>query len=107
MHTAAWLKGAQAKLAEKVELTTLSANPIDELWSDRPEPVVSDDRHMSQDAVGQTRESKRAENERIKKAKGADAAILTELDSICWLLNIRGLDVSRLPVVLSLSLIHI
>ncbi|MEZ8618663.1 aminopeptidase P family protein [Vibrio splendidus] len=106
MHTAAWLKGAQAKLAEKVELTTLSANPIDELWSDRPEPVVSDVRLMATDAVGQSSESKRAEIAGLLKAKGADAAILTELDSICWLLNIRGLDVSRLPVVLSNAIIH-
>ncbi|MDH5922154.1 aminopeptidase P family protein [Vibrio splendidus] len=106
MHTAAWLKGAQAKLAEKVELTTLSSNPIDELWSDRPEPVVSDVRVMATDAVGQSSESKRAEIAGLLKAKGADAAILTELDSICWLLNIRGLDVSRLPVVLSNAIIH-
>ncbi|OED69863.1 X-Pro aminopeptidase [Vibrio splendidus ZS-139] len=106
MHTAAWLKGAQAKLAEKVELTTLSANPIDELWSDRPEPVVSDVRLMATNAVGQSSESKRAEIAGLLKAKGADAAILTELDSICWLLNVRGLDVSRLPVVLSNAIIH-
>ncbi|MEZ8111712.1 aminopeptidase P family protein [Vibrio splendidus] len=106
MHTAAWLKGAQAKLAEKVELTTLSSNPIDELWSDRPEPVVSDVRVMATDAVGQSSESKRAEIAGLLKSKGADAAILTELDSICWLLNIRGLDVSRLPVVLSNAIIH-
>lgn len=106
MHTAAWLKGAQAKLAEKIELTTLSSNPIDELWSDRPEPVISDVRLMATDAVGQSSESKRAEIAGLLKAKGADAAILTELDSICWLLNIRGLDVSRLPVVLSNAIIH-
>ena len=106
MHTAAWLKGAQAKLAEKVELTTLSANPIDELWSDRPEPVVSDVRLMATNAVGQSSDSKRVEIAVLLKAKGADAAILTELDSICWLLNIRGLDVSRLPVVLSNAIIH-
>lgn len=106
MHTAAWLKGAQAKLADKVDLTTLATNPIDELWSDRPEPVVSDVRLMATDAVGQSSESKRAEIAGLLKSKGADAAILTELDSICWLLNIRGLDVSRLPVVLSNAIIH-
>jgi Xaa-Pro aminopeptidase len=36
----------------------------------------------------------------------ADAAVLTQLDSICWLLNIRGLDVSRLPVVLAHAIVH-
>lgn len=106
MHTSAWLKGTQAKLADKVELTALSSNPIDQLWSDRPEPVVSDVRLMATDAVGQSSTSKRADIAHLLKIKGADAAILTELDSICWLLNIRGLDVSRLPVVLSNAIIH-
>ncbi|WP_299690510.1 aminopeptidase P family protein [uncultured Vibrio sp.] len=106
MHTAAWLKGAQAKLTGKIELATVSSNPIDELWSDRPEPIVSDIRLMATDTVGQSSESKRAEIANLLTAKGADAAILTELDSICWLLNVRGLDVSRLPVVLSNAIIH-
>ncbi|MBW3698601.1 aminopeptidase P family protein [Vibrio sp. T187] len=106
MHTAAWLKGAQSKLTGKLELATLSSNPIDELWSDRPAPVVSDVRLMATNSVGQSCQSKRAEIAGLLKTKGADAAVLTELDSICWLLNIRGLDVSRLPVVLANAIIH-
>ncbi|MGF1753083.1 aminopeptidase P family protein [Vibrio makurazakiensis] len=106
MHTAAWLKGAQAKLANKLELKTLSTNPIDELWSDRPAPIVSDVRLMATESVGQSCSSKRSKIAELLKAKDADAAVLTELDSICWLLNIRGLDVSRLPVVLSNAIIH-
>jgi len=106
MHTAAWLKGAQAKLAGKLELATLTSNPIDQLWSDRPTPIVSDVRLMPTDAVGQSCASKRSEIAQLLAEKEADAAVLTELDSICWLLNIRGLDVSRLPVVLSNAIIH-
>ncbi|NOH99032.1 aminopeptidase P family protein [Vibrio sp. 99-70-13A1] len=106
MHTAAWLKGAQAKLADKLELATLASNPIDELWADRPAPVVSDVRLMVTESVGQSSTSKRTEVAELLATKEADAAVLTELDSICWLLNIRGLDVSRLPVVLSNAIIH-
>ena len=32
--------------------------------------------------------------------------MITALDSICWLLNVRGLDVSRLPVLLSHAILH-
>ncbi|MGY5732250.1 aminopeptidase P family protein [Vibrio chemaguriensis] len=106
MHSSAWLDMAQAKLAGKLELNILTNNPIDELWHDRPTPVVSDVRLMPTEAVGQSSESKRQEIAQLVKKAGADSAVITALDSICWLLNVRGLDVSRLPVLLSHAILH-
>ncbi|MEK2017043.1 aminopeptidase P family protein [Vibrio parahaemolyticus] len=106
MHSSAWLDMAQAKLAGKLELNILSSNPIDELWHDRPAPVVSDVRLMLTKAVGQSSESKRKEIAQLVAKAGADSAVITALDSICWLLNVRGLDVSRLPVLLSHAILH-
>ncbi|WP_218758149.1 aminopeptidase P family protein [Vibrio parahaemolyticus] len=106
MHSSAWLDMAQAKLAGKLELNILSNNPIDELWHDRPAPVVSDVRLMPTQAVGQSSESKRKEIAQLVAKAGADSAVITALDSICWLLNVRGLDVSRLPVLLSHAILH-
>ncbi|WP_270944150.1 aminopeptidase P family protein [Vibrio parahaemolyticus] len=106
MHSSAWLDMAQAKLAGKLELNILSSNPIDELWHDRPAPVVSDVRLMPTKAVGQSSESKRKEIAQLVAKAGADSAVITALDSICWLLNVRGLDVSRLPVLLSHAILH-
>ncbi|HHX8492345.1 TPA: aminopeptidase P family protein [Vibrio diabolicus] len=106
MHSSAWLDIAQAKLAGKLELNILTNNPIDELWHDRPAPVVSDVRLMPTEAVGQPSESKRQEIAQLVKKAGADSAVITALDSICWLLNVRGLDVSRLPVLLSHAILH-
>ncbi|WP_025504206.1 aminopeptidase P family protein [Vibrio parahaemolyticus] len=106
MHSSAWLDMAQAKLAGKLELNILSSNPIDALWHDRPAPVVSDVRLMPTEAVGQSSESKRKEIAQLVTKAGADSAIITALDSICWLLNVRGLDVSRLPVLLSHAILH-
>ncbi|HHC6517243.1 TPA: aminopeptidase P family protein [Vibrio parahaemolyticus] len=106
MHSSAWLDMAQAKLAGKLELNILSNSPIDELWHDRPAPVVSDVRLMPTEAVGQSSESKRKEIAQLVTKAGADSAIITALDSICWLLNVRGLDVSRLPVLLSHAILH-
>ncbi|MDV5054477.1 aminopeptidase P family protein [Vibrio sp. T13N] len=106
MHSSAWLDMAQAKLAGKLELNILTNNPIDELWHDRPAPVVSDVRLMPTEAVGQSSESKRQEIAQLVKKAGADSAVITALDSICWLLNVRGLDVSRLPVLLSHAILH-
>ncbi|HCG5966247.1 TPA: aminopeptidase P family protein [Vibrio parahaemolyticus] len=106
MHSSAWLDMAQAKLAGKLELNILSSNPIDALWRDRPAPVVSDVRLMPTEAVGQSSESKRKEIAQLVAKAGADSAVITALDSICWLLNVRGLDVSRLPVLLSHLILH-
>ncbi|WP_199437238.1 aminopeptidase P family protein [Vibrio owensii] len=106
MHNSAWLDMAQAKLAGSLELKILDSNPIDELWHDRPAPVVSDVRLMATEAVGQSSESKRQEIAELVKKAGADSAVITALDSICWLLNVRGLDVSRLPVLLSHAILH-
>ncbi|NWJ64154.1 aminopeptidase P family protein [Vibrio parahaemolyticus] len=106
MHSSAWLDMAQAKLAGTLELNILSSNPIDELWHDRPAPVVSDVRLMPTEAVGQSSESKRKEIAQLVAKAGADSAVITALDSICWLLNVRGLDVSRLPVLLSHAILH-
>ncbi|AWG82412.1 aminopeptidase P family protein [Vibrio parahaemolyticus] len=106
MHSSAWLDMAQAKLAGKLELNIISSNPIDALWHDRPAPVVSDVRLMPTEAVGQSSESKRKEIAQLVTKAGADSAVITALDSICWLLNVRGLDVSRLPVLLSHAILH-
>lgn len=106
MHNSAWLDSAQAKLAGKLELNILQSNPIDQLWHDRPAPVISDVRLMATEAVGQSSESKRQEIAHLVAKAGGHAAVITALDSICWLLNVRGLDVSRLPVLLSHAILH-
>ncbi|HAT8521653.1 TPA: M24 family metallopeptidase [Vibrio vulnificus] len=106
MHSAAWLNMAQAKLAGVLELSILDSNPIDELWHDRPQPVVSDVRLMSTETVGQSSADKRANIAQLITKQGVDSAVITALDSICWLLNVRGLDVSRLPVLLSHAILH-
>ncbi|NRF16976.1 aminopeptidase P family protein [Vibrio coralliilyticus] len=106
MHNSAWLTMAQSKLSGSLELKVLASNPIDELWHDRPAPVVSDVRLMATEAVGQSCESKRKEIAQLVAQAGADSAVITALDSVCWLLNVRGLDVSRLPVLLSHVILH-
>ncbi|EGU54582.1 aminopeptidase P [Vibrio nigripulchritudo ATCC 27043] len=106
MHSHTWLQKAQDKLEDQLELVLVNHNPVDALWNDRPEPTVTDARLMGIDLVGQSSQSKRAEIAELVKESKTDAALLTQLDSICWLLNIRGLDVSCLPVLLSHAIIH-
>ncbi|MDQ2164341.1 aminopeptidase P family protein [Vibrio anguillarum] len=106
MHRASWLKAAQAKLSDELQLIAVGSNPIDELWKDRPSAAISAVRLMGNELVGISSHDKREQIAHQLSKKKIDAAVLTELDSICWLLNIRGLDVSRLPVLLSHAIIY-
>jgi Xaa-Pro aminopeptidase len=74
---------------------------VGEIWKDRPalscEPVWELDVKW----CGKSRADKCSEIRSAMEAKGADAFVLTSLDDIAWLLNIRGGDIPCNPVVLS------
>lgn len=106
MHSGAWLANAEEKVSDFLELVCVDQNPIDSLWEDRPTPSPEKIRLMGNEWVGQSSLDKRELIGTSIAESGADCAIITALDSICWLLNIRGSDVSRLPVVLSHAIIH-
>ncbi|MFD2179210.1 aminopeptidase P family protein [Veronia pacifica] len=105
LHSASWLQAAQDKVAGQLTLVSIDANPIDTLWAERPTPLLTDARLMGQSLVGVSSEEKRQQIAAELQAIGADLAVLTQLDSICWLLNIRGGDISRLPVLLSQAVV--
>ena len=71
------------------------------IWADRPQ--------MSKDPVylldakypGETREHKIARVRKEMEKAGAQVHVLSSLDDIVWLLNIRGNDIEYNPVVLS------
>src|SRR6202000_405635 len=51
-------------------------------------------------------EAKRLQRgEQLTKA-GAEAAVVTLADSVCWLLNIRGHDVPHTPFTLAFAILH-
>lgn len=106
MHSASWFENAKHQLASQIEIATIDSNPIDELWHDRPPAQESDIRLMGIELVGKTSIDKRNEIADLIISAHADAALLTQIDSVCWLLNIRGLDVPRLPAILCHAILH-
>ena len=107
LHTSAWVKAASAALAKKgATLVAVDTNPIDAVWPDRPAPsaarlVVHEDRFAGRSAA-----DKRQAIADWLVETGADAAVLSALDSIAWAFNIRGKDVDRTPVALAYAIIH-
>ncbi|KHT62462.1 X-Pro aminopeptidase [Photobacterium gaetbulicola] len=106
LHSAAWLTRTQEQVAGELELVSISDNPIEQLWSDRPAATLSQAKLMGLDFVGQCSSDKREQIAAELTKQKADAVLLTQLDSIAWLLNIRGSDVPSLPVLLSTALLH-
>lgn len=56
--------------------------------------------------AGETGEAKRQRLAQTLAAAGRRAVVLSLPDSICWLLNIRGSDVPRNPVLHAFAVLH-
>lgn len=75
---------------------------LDILWADRPllpqTPIITVD-------PGESREEKLSWFRAVLEEKGCDAALVSGLDSIAWLLNVRGQDIDYNPYVISYLLV--
>ncbi len=91
-------------LGEKVRFVN-SPDMLDALWTDRPEipqtPVIT----LGTEQVGWSRVQKFRWLRRWMTERGRDAVLLTALDEIAWMLNVRGQDVAYNPVVMSYLLV--
>lgn len=78
---------------------------MDEIWEDRPALVSKMVTTLDVKYCGEDRVSKLGRIRALMKEKSADIFILTTLDDIAWLFNIRGEDIKCNPVVLSYAII--
>lgn len=107
LHSRSWAKSAARALEAKGgELVAVESNPVDAVWADRPEPSAAPAIVHTDENAGRSSADKRAEVADWLKREGYDAAVISALDSIAWLLNIRGSDVDRTPVALSYVIVH-
>jgi len=76
-----------------IRLEPQADNPIDLLWQDRPAPSSAPVVPHGPEVAGRSASEKIGEVQETLKREKADAVLLTLLDSIAWLFNIRGGDV--------------
>jgi len=76
-----------------------------EIWADRPALPCSQAFSFPLQYCGRSRVDKLAALRQEMEKLGATAHLITALDDIAWLFNIRGDDVAYTPVVLSYALI--
>ena len=100
LHTAEEIERLDKALAgSRISLRPVADNPVDAIWPDQPPAPAEPAFAHPEDFAGESSAAKRARLAEGLRARGERAAVLTLPDSICWLLNIRGADVPRNPIV--------
>ncbi len=98
LHTAEEIARIEAALEGSDVRLRAGANMVDAIWPDQPPPPMGRAFAHPDALAGETSAAKRARLAEGLRAAGQAAAVITLPDSLCWLLNIRGADVPRNPV---------
>ncbi|MCL6250163.1 aminopeptidase P family protein [Altererythrobacter sp. KTW20L] len=107
LHTQGWARTTAKRLAKAgAELVAVESNPVDAVWEDRPEPSTAPAFLQDEALAGRSSADKRGAIGEWLKAEGLDAVVISALDSVAWVLNVRGSDVERTPVALSYLVVH-
>ena len=95
----------EEKLKEKNIKVVYHRDLAGEVWQERPALVAGEVTVLPGDITGMEYEEKLAKVRVALTEKKADALLLSKLDDIMWLFNIRGCDVECNPVALSYTYI--
>ncbi|MCM0648000.1 aminopeptidase P family protein [Clostridium swellfunianum] len=96
-----YFRGLQKALENRKFSYELGEDLIDKVWEDRPVKPNTDVIVHDVKYAGRSREEKLAEVIKEMKNIGADHYVISGLDDIAWLLNIRGRDVQCNPLTIS------
>ena len=105
LHTADEVEKLGRDIGDSLRLRPCP-NLIDRIWTDRPARPGAPAMAHPLAYAGETSKDKRLRLAETLRESGQRAAVLTLPDSICWLLNIRGNDVARNPVVQAYAVLH-
>ena len=106
LHTVREIRALQGGLEASGIALIPVPNPVDSVWHDRPAPPAGPARLHPDALAGATAAEKRAAIAGGLAQAGQGAAVLTLPDSISWLLNLRGSDLPRNPVVQAFAIIE-
>lgn len=80
-------------------------DPAETLWTDRPPVPKNKVERQPLEFAGETAESKIERVRQALRAQKAESILISQLDDIAWLLNLRGSDVHCNPVFVSYVLL--
>jgi len=93
-------------LGSGITLQALDTNPLDAIWPHQPGPACAPARAHPEALAGRASADKRQALAADLRKSGRAALAVTLPDSLSWLLNIRGSDVPRNPVVQGFAILH-
>lgn len=103
--SAGFVEALKAALGDKGIHISYEKDLAGEIWEDRPALSRKPAWFLEDEECGASAKEKIAAVREEMKKKGAESLLLTSLDDIAWLLNMRGADIKYNPVVLSFCLI--
>jgi Xaa-Pro aminopeptidase len=106
LHTSSAAERLAAGCAKAgAELVAVDNNPLDAIWTERPQPP------LAPVAVHAAQFAGEAEADKLRRIRleinrlGVDAAVLSDSHAVAWTFNIRGADVAHTPLPLSYALV--
>ncbi len=106
LHTADEIARISGALAGSGVTLRPVRNLVDGIWPDQPAAPLGKAFVHPDALAGETSAAKRARLADGLRAAGQRAAVITLPDSLCWLLNIRGADVPRNPILHGFAILH-
>ena len=97
--------GSQKDLSAKVPLVPVNDNLVDAVWTIKPPQSAGPIREQLEVHAGESVESKLDRLRREMSKEGADNVIISALDEVAWLFNLRGSDIPYNPVFFSYAVI--
>jgi Xaa-Pro aminopeptidase len=89
-----------------VTVSAVSENPVTAIWLDQPLAPMGKAFVHPVELAGEGHAEKRARLAEGLRTAGQTAAVVTLPDSLCWLLNVRGADVPKNPVLHGFAVLH-
>ena len=91
----------EKRLAARKIRVSCGEDPVGEIWKERPALPANPVWILDETYAGESAAHKLERVRKVMKDQGAGVHILTSLDDIIWLLNLRGNDIPCTPVFLS------
>lgn len=102
---AGWGNTLETLLESKHVTIAYEKDLVDEIWTDRPQMPKDTLFILEEKYTGKSTADKLADLRTKIAQAGADVHVLTSLENIAWLYNLRGNDVANTPVFLSYTVI--
>lgn len=96
----------EKRLAAKKKISvSCQKDLVGEIWEDRPALSCAPIWVLEERYAGKSHEEKLKELRAVMEQQGAELHLMTALDEIAWLLNLRGGDIANNPVFLANAII--